>query len=98
VEAELRQALANVARLLEGEGLALADVVKATVFMVDIADYTVMNRIWLDTFGDNRPTRSAVAVAALPMGAKVEVEAWAYRPEPGQSPAAGVGRAPIQPA
>jgi 2-iminobutanoate/2-iminopropanoate deaminase len=78
--AELRQALANLAALLGGEGATLDDVVKATVFLVDMADYGAVNEVWTDTFAGRRPARSAVAVAALPLGARVEVEAWAHRP------------------
>jgi 2-iminobutanoate/2-iminopropanoate deaminase len=78
VRAELRRALANLAALLEGEGASLADVAKTTVFLVDIDDYAAMNETYVDVFGDHRPARSAVAVAALPVGARVEVEAWAY--------------------
>lgn len=78
--AELRQALDNLAGLLAGEGAGLADVVKATLFLVDMDDYGAVNGAWTEAFGEHRPARSAVAVAALPLGARVEVEAWAYRP------------------
>jgi 2-iminobutanoate/2-iminopropanoate deaminase len=78
MEAELRQALANLAALLEGEGASLSDVVKTTVFLRHIDDYSVMNEAYVEVFGDHRPARSAVAVAGLPLGALVEVEAWAY--------------------
>jgi 2-iminobutanoate/2-iminopropanoate deaminase len=80
VVAELGQALANLADVLGREGATLAQVVKATVFLVDMADYAAMNEVWTEVFGDHRPTRSAVAVAALPLGARVEVEAWAHAP------------------
>lgn len=76
------QALANLRALLEGHGASLADVVKTTVFLTDIADFAVMNEAYADAFGDHRPARSTVAVAALPLGAVVEVEAWA-RPRGG---------------
>jgi 2-iminobutanoate/2-iminopropanoate deaminase len=78
--AELRQALQNVAELLAVEGATLSDVVKTTLYVVDIGDYAAVNEVWVEYFSDNRPTRSAVAVAALPIGARVEVEAWAYAP------------------
>ena len=77
---ELRQALANLASVLGQEGATLADVVKTTLFLVDMGEYAAVNEVWVATFTDNRPTRSAVAVAALPVGARVEVEAWAYAP------------------
>ena len=78
VGAQVTQALANMADLLAGEGASLGNVVKATVFMVDMDDYAEMNEAYIAAFGDHRPTRSAVAVRALPVGARVEIEAWAY--------------------
>ena len=74
---ELPQALANLSGLLEAEGASLDDVVKTTVFLTDIGDYSRMNDLYCEAFGDHRPARSAVAVAALPIGSCVEVEAWA---------------------
>ena len=79
--AQLNQALANLKQLLEQEDAFLHDVVKTTVFLTDVADYAVMNETYVAFFGDHRPARSAVAVAALPLGALVEVEAWAYTGE-----------------
>lgn len=78
LEAQLRQALANLSGLLEGEGASLADVTKTTVFLTTMDDYAVMNDIYIEVFGDHRPARSAVAVAALPLGALIEIEASAY--------------------
>ena len=75
---QVRQALANVAGLLEGEGASLHDVVKTTVFLADIADFAAMNEAYVEAFGDHRPARSAFAVAALPIGALVEIEVWAF--------------------
>jgi 2-iminobutanoate/2-iminopropanoate deaminase len=75
--AQVTQAVANLQKLLEGEGASLTDVVKTTVFLVDMDDYAAMNDAYTAAFGDHRPARSAVAVAALPIGALVEVEAWA---------------------
>lgn len=75
---QLTRALSNLAGLLEGEGSSLADVVKTTVFMTDMADYSTVNDAYTTAFGEHRPARSAVAVAALPLGAAVEVEAWAW--------------------
>jgi 2-iminobutanoate/2-iminopropanoate deaminase len=77
---QLRQALQNVAELLAIEGATLSDVVKTTLYLVDMDEYAPVNAVWIEHFTDNRPTRSAVAVAALPIGARVEVEAWAYAP------------------
>lgn len=78
LEAQLRQALANLGSLLAGEGASLADVVKTTVFLTSMDDYAEMNRVYTEVFGDHRPARSAVAVAALPLAALIEVEAWAW--------------------
>ncbi len=77
VEAQLSQAIANLAALLADEGAGLASVVKTTVFLTDIADYAAMNSVYSAAFGEHRPARSAVAVAALPLGGAVEIEAWA---------------------
>ena len=80
LKGQLRQALANLRELLQGEGAGLADVVKTTVFLTHISDYAAMNDVYSEVFGDHRPARSAVAVAGLPLGALVEIEAWAHRP------------------
>ena len=77
-QAELRQALANLRALLEGEGASITDVVKTTVYLRHIDDYATMNEAYVEFFGDHRPARSAVAVAGLPLHALVEVEAWAF--------------------
>jgi 2-iminobutanoate/2-iminopropanoate deaminase len=78
--AQLRQALTNVSNVLAPHGATLADVVKATVFLVDMSEFALLNEIWAETWPEPRPARSAIGVAALPMGASVEVEAWAYSP------------------
>lgn len=78
--AQLRQALQNVADVLATEGATMADVVKTTLYLVDMAEFAAVNEVWVEYFREDRPTRSAVAVAALPIGARVEVEAWAYAP------------------
>ena len=78
--AELRQALRNVTDVLATEGATLADVVKTTLYLIDMGEFAPVNDVWVESFTENRPTRSAVAVAALPVGARIEVEAWAYAP------------------
>jgi 2-iminobutanoate/2-iminopropanoate deaminase len=77
---ELHAALANVATVLGEEGATLDDVVKTTLYLIDMDEFAAVNDVWVTYFTDNRPTRSAVAVAALPIGARIEVEAWAYVP------------------
>ena len=78
MSAQLRQAIANLRALLEGEGASLSDVVKTTVFLKHMSDYGPMNETYIEAFGDHRPARSAVGVGDLPLGALVEVEAWAW--------------------
>ena len=71
------QVLENLRAILRAAGLELASVVKTTVFLVDMADFAKMNEIYARAFGEHRPARSTVAVAALPRGARVEIEAVA---------------------
>ncbi len=77
VEAETRQALQNLESILSSAGTDLASVLKTTVFLRDINDFTRMNGIYQEFFKDQPPARSAVQVAALPKGAAVEIEAVA---------------------
>jgi 2-iminobutanoate/2-iminopropanoate deaminase len=81
VAAQTRQVLANVAAVLGDCGAALTDVAKTTVFLVDMGDFGAMNEVYADVFGGHRPARTTVGVAALPAGARVEIEVWAHRPE-----------------
>jgi 2-iminobutanoate/2-iminopropanoate deaminase len=68
------RALENLRAILTAAGTGLAQVVKTTVFLVDMADFTAMNEVYGRVFGTHRPARSTVAVAALPRGARVEIE------------------------
>jgi 2-iminobutanoate/2-iminopropanoate deaminase len=77
-DGELRQAIANLKGHLEANGATLDKVVKTTVFLRHMSDYPLMNEVYMELFGDHRPARSAVGVAELPIGALVEVEAWAH--------------------
>ena len=78
LEGELRQAMANLRAQLAANGAELTNVVKTTVFLRHMSDYTLMNEVYIDEFGDHRPARSAIGVAELPLGVLVEVEAWAW--------------------
>jgi 2-iminobutanoate/2-iminopropanoate deaminase len=78
MEAELKQALSNLQGLLHGEGAGLTDVTKTLIFLRHMSDYARMNEIYTEFLGDHRPARSAIGVAELPLGALVEIEAWAY--------------------
>lgn len=77
ISGQVTQCVANIEALLRSHGADLGSVVKTTVFLSDIDDYPVMNDAYVAAFGDHRPARSAFAVAALPLGARVEIEAWA---------------------
>ncbi len=84
VEAEANRALHNLGAVLEAAGLGYADVVKTTVFLAAIADFAALNAVYATFFADPPPARSTFAVAALPKGARVEIEAIAVRGgEPG---------------
>jgi 2-iminobutanoate/2-iminopropanoate deaminase len=74
---QTRQVLQNIRAILEAGNSGLAQVVKTTVFLVDMADFAAMNEVYAEVFGTHRPARSTVAVAALPRGARVEIEAVA---------------------
>lgn len=80
VEAETRQVLLNLQNVLDTAGTDLGHVVKTTVFLRDMNDFAKMNAIYAEFFGDKPPARSTVAVAGLPKGAAVEIEAIAVLP------------------
>ena len=82
VKAETRQVLSNIQRILEGCGASMSDVVRCGVFLVDVKDFAAMNEVYAEFFGTAKPARTTIAVAALPLpGAKVEIDAIAYKPE-----------------
>lgn len=74
VEAQTEQAFKNVEAVLNASGASLADIVKATVFLVDMKDFPLVNKIYGAHFEGDFPARSCVQVAALPAGGLVEVE------------------------
>ena len=75
VEEQTRQVLINLQNVVEAAGSTLANVVKTTVFLKDMNDFSKMNAIYAEFFGQNPPARSTVAVAGLPKGGLVEIEA-----------------------
>ncbi len=77
VDEQTRQALTNLKGVLEAGGSSLANVVKTTVFLQDMNDFSRMNAVYAEFFGEMPPARSTVQVAALPKGALVEIEAVA---------------------
>jgi 2-iminobutanoate/2-iminopropanoate deaminase len=78
VVAEMEQALVNLRGLLAGEGATIEQVVKTTIFLRHMRDFSLVNDAYARFFGDHRPARSTVAVVELPAHALVEVEAWAF--------------------
>jgi 2-iminobutanoate/2-iminopropanoate deaminase len=77
IEAETRQALTNILHVLEDAGSGIHAVVKTTVFLKDMTDFSKMNAVYAEFFLENPPARSTVQVAALPKGGSVEIEAVA---------------------
>jgi 2-iminobutanoate/2-iminopropanoate deaminase len=77
IQAQTRQALTNLQAVLEAAGTSMRNVIKTTVFLQDINDFKAMNQVYAEFFPDAPPARSAVQVAALPLGGLVEIEAVA---------------------
>ena len=75
IQDQTRQSLKNLQAVLEAAGAGLDSVMKTTVFLQDMGEFKLMNEIYAEFFPDNPPARSAVEVAALPLGARVEIEA-----------------------
>ena len=75
---QTEQVLRNVAAILEEAGSSLDRLVKTTVFLVDLGDFAAMNEVYARHVGDRPPARSTIEVAALPSGARVEIEAVAH--------------------
>lgn len=76
-EAQTRQSLTNISNILKEAGLSMKNVAKVTVLLADINDFAAVNEIYKDFFEAPFPARSAFAVAALPKGGKIEIEAIA---------------------
>jgi len=79
IETATQQVLENLRAVLSAAGFATYDVVKTTVFMIDLADFDGMNRTYAEFFGQHRPARSTVQVSKLPAGARVEIECIAVK-------------------
>ncbi len=78
IKVQTDRVLQNVKSILDDQGLTFGNVVKSTVFMVNLADFAGMNEIYAKYFTDNFPARSTIQVAALPKGASVEIEVIAH--------------------
>ena len=80
VEEETRQVLENLRGVLEAAGTGFERVVKTTIYLTDMADFPAVNQVYASFFDELKPARATVGVAALPRGARVEVEAVALLP------------------
>ena len=78
IEIETKKVLQNLEAILMKDGLNLTHVIKTTVYLSDLGDFSKMNQVYEKFFADNRPARACVQVAALPKGAKVEIDAIAH--------------------
>lgn len=79
VRTQTHRVFQNLSAVLEAAGSSLANVVKTTVFLTSMSNFTAMNEVYATYFGDEPPARSTIAVSELPRGAQVEVEAIAAR-------------------
>lgn len=73
-EGQARQVLSNLAAVLAQAGLTFTDVMKATIYVTDLANFPLLNQLYGEAMGEHRPARSTVQVAALPLGALVEID------------------------
>ena len=81
-ESQARQVMENLGQVLASAGCSFGDVVRTTIYLSDFADFATINSIYGDAMGDQRPARSTVQAAALPMGAKIEIDVVARQPAP----------------
>jgi len=79
IEVQTEQSLKNLGAILKEAGVDYENVLKTTVLLSDINDFVVMNGVYAKYFGENSPARACYQVAALPMGAKIEIEAVSSR-------------------
>jgi len=73
-EAQTRQVLSNIRAVLAAAGCTFADIVKCTVYLIDFANFPVINQLYGEAMGDHCPARTTVQVAALPKGGQVEID------------------------
>jgi len=77
IKEETEQTLKNISAILQADGLELENIIKTTVYLSDLKDFVQMNQIYEKYFSKNKPARACVQVAALPKGAKIEIDAIA---------------------
>ena len=80
IRRQTRQCLENVLYVVEAAGLPKNDIVKCVVLMTDIKDFTAMNEVYADFFGEHKPARTTAEVSAMPRNVQIEIEAIAVRP------------------
>ena len=85
IDAQARRVLENIAAVLRAEGLSFDSIVKTTIFLTDLADFQTVNEIYGSYFKQAPPARSTVQVAALPKGARIEIEVIAVAGEDEQT-------------
>lgn len=79
IKKQARQSLENVKAVLQAAGATLEDVVKVTVFVVDIGQFSLINEVYAEYFSNHKPARSLVEVSKLPLGGEIEIEAIAMK-------------------
>ena len=94
VAAQAERVMENIAEVLSHAGMAFSDVVKTTVFLVDLADFAAMNEIYGRRFLGEFPARSTIQVAALPKGSRIEIEVHAVKHPAPRRPAPRKARVP----
>lgn len=80
VKAQTAQAIVNLKAQLASVGADISDIAKTLCFLTDMATFPEFNEAYVAGFGESRPARSTIGVAALPANGNVEIEAWAYKP------------------
>ena len=79
IEVETERVLKNIEGVLKADGLRLNNIIKTTVYLTDLSEFGRMNKVYERFFGETNPARACVQVAALPKGAKVEIDAIAHQ-------------------
>ena len=82
VQEQTRLVLSNLQKVLQGCGADLKDVVKCSVFLIDVNDFSAMNEVYAEVFGADKPARTTVGTAMVAPGMKVEIDCVAYSPQP----------------
>ena len=78
IEVETEKVLKNIEAILKADGMSFNNIIKTTVYLTDLSEFTRMNEVYEKFFSETKPARACVQVAALPKGAKVEIEAIAH--------------------